>query len=208
MEARSVLGIVLVAVQAVQVAPLVAHAIRTRSAAGVSVPGEAAWAVGGLGWALFGYWTGSPILVVSGCLAAVASGTLTALLWRAPEAARGAAAGLAALTAVALAIPSLAVGVAGLSVALSVFGVVQFLPQLRQSLTAWRSRASTPGVSVTGAVVRSVYTAGWALWGGAYMLWGLPPSGVDWPIVAWGVAGAVTFAVQALAARRARSGRR
>lgn len=205
MEPRSILGLVLLVVQAVQVLPIIVHAVRSRSADGVSVPGEAAWAVGGLGWALFGYWTSSLTLIASGFLAALSSGGLTVLLWNRPGAERTNAARLGLLTAVALAIPSVLVGVTGLSIALSVFGVVQFLPQLRQSVRAWSARLATPGVSVLGASVRSVYTAGWAVWGGAYGLWGLPPSRIDWPIVAWGVAGAITFALQALVARRARA---
>jgi hypothetical protein len=197
---REWFGIALVAVQAALLMPLVVHAVRVRSGVGMSLSGEAIWAVAGVGWLVYAMWAQAPAVIVSGALAAVGSGLLTVLLWRAKARERRPALLLGAITLIGLASPAILYGEAGLSVALSVFGIVQFVPQFLESALHLRNGTATPGVSLTGAALRSLYTLGWAVYAGGWALWGLAGSRIDWPLVAWGLAGLIAFGAQALAA--------
>lgn len=175
----------------------------------MALSSEAIWVVAGVGWALYGHGTGSPTLIASGSIAALGSGLLVALMWRyKTRTDQRAALALVAATVVGIFAPHLLGGVVGLSIALAVFGVVQFIPQIVD--TAATIRAGTPmhGVSVVGTAMRAGYTFGWAFYAGAWVLWGITASQIDWPLVAWGLTGAFAFGLQALAAHRASGTRR
>lgn len=200
---RDILGISLLIVQTALVIPLVLKVVRARSADGMSLASEAIWVVAGIGWALYGHGTESVTLIASGTIAAVGSGTLVALMWRyKTQTEKRSALGLLAATAVGLFAPHLASGVAGLSLALAAFGVVQFVPQFVDTLRGMRQGSDMSGVSVLGTSLRALYTFGWAFYAGAWFLWGIPVSQIDWPLVAWGLAGAAAFGLQACAAGR------
>lgn len=200
-DPRAVFGVALLVVQIVLAWPVIARIHRGRSGLGISLTGEAIWVVAGVGWVVYGAVSGSVALIASGSIAAVTSCLTVGALWSLVPEQRKSALIVSAGTLLGFVAGVLLAGWAGLSVALSVFGVVQFIPQLRQSVLAFHRRAVTSGVSVAGASLRAVYAAGWAVYGGAWWLWGV---GVDWPLALWGAAGAVTFALQAVVAARSR----
>lgn len=200
-DVRAVFGIVLLVTQAALIAPLVVRAVRARSARGIALAGEAIWAVAGLGWAVFGWMTGSRTLIASGCLATLGSGALIVLCARyTPRRVRIRSAILAAVVAAGLIASTAAAGSAGLNVALSAFGVVQFIPQIVTAFSQLTHRRPSTALSVTGTALRGVYTGGWAVWAGAWFVWGFPPGEIIWPLTAWGLAGVVAFAFQAAVA--------
>lgn len=197
---RDVLGMSLLVAQVAMLLPLVGHAVRSRSAQGVALAGEAIWAVAGIGWMVYAAASGDVAVVASGALAAAGSGCLTVLLW--PHATRTqqrTATILAVTTALALAAAA-AAGPAGLALGLSVFGIVQFWPQTFTSVRALVRREPCAGVTPLGAGLRAVYAGGWALYAGAWFWWGMSASEIGWPLVAWGLMGVVAFGTQALAA--------
>lgn len=201
-DPRAVSGVVLLVVQIVLAVPLIVRVFRARSGLGISLTGEAIWMVAGVGWAIYGAVSGSAALIASGSIAAVTSSLMVVALWSLVPGQRRLALIVSAMTLLGFVAGVLLAGWPGLSVALSVFGVVQFIPQLRQSARALRQRTVTRGVSVVGASLRAAYAAGWAVYGGAWWLWGLTVDHIDWPLAVWGLAGAVTFALQALVAAR------
>lgn len=194
-------GIALLVIQVVLALPLMRTVVRARSVTGFAVLSEAVWAVTGLGWAAYGGLTGSTVLFVSGSIAALTSGTLVTLAYR--WGSRLAALELAGTGAVAMLV-CVAFwwgGPVALGGVLAAVGIVQFLPQVRVSLTALRQGIQTPGVSVIASGLRSVYALGWATFGALRPVENLV-GGLDWPLVVWGVSGAVAYAIQGLAARR------
>lgn len=193
MSPHDLFGFALLCVQASLLWPLLRHSCRTRDIAGVSPVGEGIWVVGGAGWLLYGLLAGSPVLIISGTLICIGSSSLL-LLTRAsipPASLKRAWVG-AGVTVVALSVPGYFFGLRGLSAALAVFGMVQFLPQLTESATRILRRLPEPGVSPAASAFRSFYAGLWALYGAG---------AGDLPIVTWGLAGAMAFALQALNAR-------
>lgn len=204
-ELRALLGILLIVVQASVAIPIIAALLASRDRRGISLSGELIWVAAGAGWALYGGMTASATLIISGSIAAVTSGAISMLVWSAVPSRRNTALLLGAGTAFVLGASALFGADRGLSASLALVGMLQFGPQFLESLRASRSRRATLGVSILGASLRSLYTFGWALYGGAWFLWGTSTLRIDWPLVAWGLAGTVTFAVQALVATRFRS---
>ncbi len=205
--ARAVLGILLLLVQGVLIVPILVRVRRAQSSAGVSMVGELLWVVAGAGWAGYGFVSGSATLVVSGAIATLGGAALVTLLW--PYASSGARRGavVAASGAAVVFAVAAARGTGALAAALAVFGVVQFLPQLVRTLGTARRPGSGAAVSILGAGLRAGYTAGWALYAGAWFWWGIPVERIDAPLLAWGLAGAVTFSFQAVVAARERRAR-
>lgn len=199
---QQVFGAVMVIVQTALLIPLLLHAWRRKSIAGVSVTTEALWSAAGVGWLVYGLGTGSLVLVASGALAFLGSFILLALvrtdISRSDMRAIIAA---GALMSASMVISWFLSGASGLGVVLAVFGAVQFLPQLKLTLGSWRE--SAPGVSPHAAGLRALYTGGWAAYAGGWALLGLTDR-VDWPLVAWGLAGVVAFSLQAISALFAR----
>lgn len=204
---RELMGLALLGVQTVLLVPIIVRLVRTGTGAGMSLSAEAIWVAAGLGWLAYGALTGSPTLVVSGAIAALGSGVVGALVLRtASQTARRDAAVLGAVTGAGLLAGTLFGGVLGLSVGLSLFGIVQFVPQLVTSVHLLRTGGDTSGVSVLGSVLRGVYTGGWALWAGAWFLWGFQVAEIGWPLVTWGLVGLLAFWIQAAGALLGRSG--
>lgn len=201
-EPRALFGLVLIGVQASLAIPIIVTLLGSRRRWGISLPGELIWVAAGAGWALYGAMTGSVTLIISGSIAALTSGTISILVWSAVPSQRCTALLLGTGTAIILGASALFAAEHGLSISLAAVGVLQFGPQFAESLRAARSGASTPGVSVLGASLRSLYTFGWALYGGAWFLWGASMLRIEWALVAWGLAGTITFALQALVASR------
>ena len=206
MDARSMLGIVLLCVQAIIVIPLVIELRKTRSAEGISIMSEVAWIVAGMGWSLYGFMSGSSTLIVSGFLATLGSAIVYGLVRRGIEndvLHRTEVLGLVFMAVMVLS--AVLFGVVGLGVFLSVFGVVQFLPQVRTSVRSIRIRDGV-GVPLVGTGLRAVYTLTWAVYAAAWGLWGIAFADVDWPLAAWGACGFVAFGLQFVAGVVARKG--
>jgi uncharacterized protein with PQ loop repeat len=203
MDARELTGIALLVIQALIILPLIIELRRTRSAEGISITSEVAWVIAGVGWSIYGALTGSTILVISGALAT--AGSLAVLLltgrdvttdvWRK-------VAVLGAIFAVAMALSTVFFGAVGLAIFLSIFGLVQFVPQIVTSLRALRTRTGF-GVPLIGTGLRAVYTATWAVYAGAWWLWGISFADIDWPLAVWGATGFVAFGLQCAAGLRA-----
>lgn len=202
---RALLGVLLLGVQASFVIPMVLQVPRARSANGVSLTGEALWTVAGVGWAVYAYATGDLAIVASGTLAALGSGALSVLAGRhASRASRRRAVGAAAGSAVGGVTAGVLGGVVGLAWALSVFGVVQFLPHLATAAALWLRREPAEGLSVPGTALRAVYAAGWSLYAAGWAVWGITGGAIQWPLLAWGLVGALAFSAQGAVAVRTR----
>lgn len=202
MDARDITGVALLIVQAVIILPLVIELRRTRSAEGISITSEAAWVIAGVGWSVYGALTSSIILIFSGALATAGSLSVLiltgkdvgAVVWRKVSA-------LGAVFAAVMALSAAAFGDVGLAAFLSIFGLVQFVPQIATSLRALRTK-SGHGVPLAGTGLRALYAATWAVYAGAWWLWGISFADIDWPLAAWGAAGFVAFSLQCLAGLR------
>lgn len=203
MDAREITGIALLVVQALIILPLVIELRRTRSAEGISITSEMAWVIAGVGWSVYGGLTGSTILIISGALATAGSlavllligRDVTTAVWRKVLI-------LGAIFAAAMALSTVFFGAVGLAVFLSIFGLVQFVPQIATSLRALRTRTGH-GVPLVGTGLRAVYTATWAIYAGAWWLWGISFADIDWPLAVWGATGFVAFGLQCVAGLRA-----
>ena len=203
MDAREITGIALLVVQALIILPLIIELRRTRSAEGISITSEVAWVIAGVGWSIYGVLTGSTILVISGALATTGSlavllltgRDVTTAVWRKVLI-------LGAIFAAAMALSTVFFGAVGLAAFLSIFGLVQFVPQIATSLRALRTRTGH-GVPVVGTGLRAAYTATWAIYAGAWWLWGISFADIDWPLAVWGATGFVAFGLQCAAGLRA-----
>lgn len=162
--------------------------------------GEMIWVPIGLGWLAYGLLTVSVPFIISGSLAALTSGAIALLIWGSHAVQRGRAVWTAVLVAAVLVV-SVVTGVTWLSLVLATLGVVQFIPQIVESLRLLNTKTSANGVSPIGAAARACYTLGWTAYGLGHVLWGADAGHVDLPLVTWGVAGAIAFATLALAAR-------
>lgn len=203
MDAREITGIALLVVQALIILPLIIELRRTRSAEGISITSEMAWVIAGVGWSIYGALTGSTILIISGALAT--TGSLTVLLLTGRDVTTAVwrkVAVLGAIFAAAMALSTVLFGAVGLAVFLSIFGLVQFVPQIATSLRALRTRTGF-GVPLVGTGLRAVYTATWAIYAGAWWLWGISFADIDWPLAVWGATGFVAFGLQCVAGLRA-----
>lgn len=205
MDARSALAVVLICAQAIAVVPILARLFRARSARGVSLSTELIWVACGVGWAIYGGVIESTALTISGVLAAMASATIASASWRMLPEQRFVATLLGLGTAVIIGGGFAIAGVGGFALALSVVGAAQFIPQLWLSARLARSNESTPGVSFIGGILRAVYCFGWAVYGAAWPFWGMGLDRIEWPLVAWGLAGTLAFMLQAVLAMSRRS---
>lgn len=203
MDAREITGIALLVVQALIILPLIIELRRTRSAEGISITSEMAWVIAGVGWSIYGVLTGSTILIISGALATTGSLVVLGLVARdVSTAVWRKVAVLGAIFAAVMALSTVFFGAVGLAVFLSIFGLVQFVPQIATSLRSLRTRTGH-GVPLIGTGLRAVYTATWAIYAGAWWLWGISFADIDWPLAVWGATGFVAFGLQCAAGLRA-----
>lgn len=191
----SILGYSLIALQLLFLIPLYIHVIRTKTGVGQSLSSEGIWVIAGAGWAVYGSLTGSTTLIISGSIAAVGSGIFMKLLWSLIPEQRRNAIRLMVITFISVG-ASLIWGANGLAVSLSIFGVVQFLPQIKTSVALLKSGGDASGVSPMGSFIRILYTAGWAFYAGAWWVWGTKFSEVNFPLAFWSLAGVVAFSLQ------------
>lgn len=203
MHLQMVLGLRLLGVQIALAVVLLRELWRTRAGESVAVLGELFWMIAGIGWVWYGVWTGGTVVAISGALAAVCCISVCVLIrhgvshsqWRRYSA-------LSTAFAIAMVVSAMAFGMQGLSVFLAVFGFVQFIPQLRLSLTQLINGAVVPGVPIVGVIIRASYTGLWCVYAVAWGL--LDTARIDWPLAVWGATGCVAFTLQAAVGLRSR----
>jgi len=205
LDARTLFGFALLAIQAGLAAPLLLRLFRSRVRDGFSLMGETIWVALSLSWILYGLLAGSLLFTMSATLAALTSALVVALIWGTHASRRRSATIAAVLTALVALAGLWAGGVDGLGVVIAAIGAVQFLPQIIESVRQLRGRTPIPGVSPVAALARACYTLGWAIYGLGHLVWGADSGRIDWPLVTWGVAGAFAFVTLALAARVSRT---
>ena len=201
--ARELFGLSLIAVQLLLAGPIILKLLRSRERKGFSLAGEIIWVAAGAGWALYGLLFDSTVLIISGSIAALTSGAISILIWNYSPKKMAIICGLG--TVAVLGLGTFWGGKEGLSMSLAFVGAVQFLPQLVKSLRMLKNGERAGGVSVLGSGMRSLYTLSWAVYGGAWFLWGAEMTRIDWPLVGWGLAGAVAFFAQACSGIGSRS---
>lgn len=194
---RELFGLLLLFVQASINIPIIIKLLKVKTGKGISLTGETVWIAGGVGWIIYGYMTDSVTLMISGSLAAIGCAIVSILLWKYSRPKLAMPLGLGIFTFTAIVLSGIFGGVIGLSISLSIFGVLQFLPQLSLTINDIKTRAIPAGVSVTGTTFRAFYTGGWAVYAGAWILWSITVAEIDWPLLVWGLAGVVTFGTQA-----------
>lgn len=190
--------------QATLAVPLVVKLMRSRQRTGFSLASESMWVVAGTGWLIYGIGAQSVVLMISGVLAALTSFLVVLLIFASSAGQYRESAVLVAATIAGLILGSVIAGFAGLTAVLSIIGVIQFVPQFFTSLRDLRNSESSSGVSVIGTALRAFYTLAWAVYAMGWLLWS-GEAVIDWPLITWGLAGCVTFTLQAFVARRSAS---
>lgn len=193
---RETLGILLLLFQAVLILPLAIELLRTRSGKGVSLLGEMLWVIAGIGWITYGVLSNSVVLMISGSLAFLGSLIVSVLIWnKKPLREKKVSVISAFLTGIVFALSIVFGGLIGISLSLSIFGVVQFIPQ---AITSWNSlrNGGAEGVPLLGSISRSLYTLTWAFYAGAWFVWGISVEKIDFPLLTWGLAGCIVFGMQ------------
>lgn len=193
---REIFGLVILLIQVGINIPVIAKLLKSKSGEGISLTGETIWIAGGIGWIIYGFSTNSTTLVISGSLAVVGCSLTSFLIHKYSHPSLKNPLGLGTITLVSIVGSFLLFGIAGLSFAMAVFGVLQFFPQLFETISKIRNKGSAGGVSVSGSLFRAVYTGLWAIYAGAWFLWGMTYAEIDYPLLAWGVAGVVVFGLQ------------
>ena len=196
MDIRAVLGIALLIVQASIIIPLVIELKKTRSSSGVSIISETAWIIAGLGWSLYGYLTGSTTLIISGALATIGSAIVYSLVYKDVDAiTKKRSLIVSIIFTIIMLLSTMIFHSAGLAVFLSLFGLVQFLPQIATSITSIKKKSGY-GVPLIGTGLRALYTLTWAIYAGAWFLWGMSFGEIDYPLAVWGATGFIAFLLQ------------
>ena len=193
---RETLGILLLLFQAALILPLTIELLRTRSGKGVSLLGEMLWVIAGIGWIAYGVLSNSVVLMISGSLAFLGSFIVSLLVWNNKTTKDKKISVLSAfIVAVVFALSIVFGGLVGISLALSVFGIVQFIPQ---AITSWKSlrNGGAEGVPLLGSISRSLSTLTWAFYAGAWFIWGIAIGKIDFPLLTWGLAGCIVFGMQ------------
>lgn len=194
---REIFGLVLLLVQASINIPVVYRLLKSKSGKGISLAGEVVWIAGGVGWVIYGAATNSTTLIISGTLAVIGCLLTSTLIVKYSKPALRNALIMGAVTLLCIVGGYLVAGVVGLSLAMAVFGVLQFFPQFFETISLIRSRGDVSGVSVLGSTFRAIYTGGWAVYAGAWLLWGISGGNIDYPLMVWGIAGVIVFGLQA-----------
>lgn len=199
MEPRDILGIVLLAIQASIIIPLAVELRRTRSSEGISTISETAWIIAGTGWSIYGFLTESNTLIASGFLATLGSAIVMSLIHKDLDAEKRKKSLLFGLIFFVVMIAStILFHSPGLGVFLSLFGLIQFFPQMATSIKSIKNK-DAHGVPLVGTALRAAYTLTWAVYAAAWFMWGIAFEDVDWPLAAWGLAGFVAFSLQVIA---------
>lgn len=199
MEPRHILGIILLLIQASIIVPLILELRTTRSSSGISILSETAWIIAGAGWSLYGYLTGSSTLIISGALATVGSALVYYLVYTDvdnPTKQRSLI--LSIVFTIIMLLSTMIFHAAGLAIFLSIFGLIQFIPQMITSLKSIKHEDGH-GIPLIGTGLRSLYTLSWAIYAGAWFIWGMSLNEIDYPLAVWGATGFVAFSLQFIA---------
>ena len=85
----------------------------------------------------------------------------------------------------------------GLATFLSLFGVIQFVPQMVTSMKSI-AKQDAVGVPIISTLLRAVYTLTWAIYAAAWFWWGIGFQEIDFPLAVWGMTGFTAFSLQAM----------
>ena len=172
---------------------------------GVAVLSELLWIVAGLGWFWYGLWSTSYIVALSGVVG-VFSCAAVCICVGASVSVRGWSRSYAIACVFLLSMFGVTTiwSLTGLSVFLSVFGLVQFISQISYSVAQLYRGTVVQGVAMASAFFRSGYTALWVAY--AVICVTVYDKALDWPLVVWGVTGTVAFFLQGCVGLSARRG--
>lgn len=201
---RDLFGVLVLLIQISINIPVIVRLLRVKSGKGISLAGEVVWISGGVGWVIYGVATNSVTLMISGSLAVIGCAATSSLIFKYSRPPVTFALIMGVITMASILVGYLFFGVVGLSIAMAVFGVLQFFPQLFETIGLMVRREDVSGVSIPGSAFRATYTGCWALYAGAWFLWGIKSSEIDYPLLAWGLAGVVVFGLQAIHASAVR----
>lgn len=135
MEPRDILGIILLLIQASIIIPLIIELRTTRSSSGISILSETAWIIAGTGWSLYGYLTGSTTLIVSGALATLGSALVYYFVYEDIDTmTKQRSVIVSVVFTIIMLLSTMIFHAAGLAIFLSIFGLIQFIPQMITSL--------------------------------------------------------------------------
>lgn len=194
---RELLGVALLGTQTLLLIPIIWHSFRARTANGMSLMGEMIWASAGIGWFVYALMIDSLTIIASGLIAFLGCGILTIIIWsRTSKKKQQHAVLVTSIATITGTLMGVFAGVEGLALALSIFGVVQFIPHLWTTTRVLRGKETSEGVSTVGASLRAVYTGGWALYAAGWVVWGTGSEDTQWPLFVWGVAGVIAFLSQ------------
>jgi len=198
------LGLVLLVLQFVNAIPLLSriHATRREPNSGVSILTEAVWGGASTGWLLYSIIVGNAMLAISSILGMSVSLLLVLMFVTRDFKKILVPLGAYLVTVTSLFVVQWMFGVIWLGVALAVFGVVQFAPQLILSVKLLISGTYAHTASSMSALIRFIYCLGWAVYATLPHFY---DSLVDYPLLVWGVFGAVTYGAQFLTTMTATS---
>lgn len=199
MEPRDILGIILLLIQASIIVPLILELRTTRSSSGISILSETAWIIAGAGWSIYGYLTGSTTLIVSGALATVGSALVYYFVYEdIYTMTKQRSVIVSVVFTIIMLLSTMIFHAAGLAIFLSIFGLIQFIPQMITSLKSIKHEDGH-GIPLIGTGLRSLYTLTWAIYAGAWFIWEMSFNEIDYPLAVWGTTGFVAFSLQFIA---------
>lgn len=199
MVAQQILGIILLIIQFSIIIPLVVELGKTRSSQGISLISEVAWVIAGLGWSIYGFLISNITLIISGALATTGSLIVILLIRKDLNSNVKRKSSLFGIFFfVSMIITIVLYNSPGLSIFLSAFGIIQFVPQV---IVSFKSifRKDAHGVPIVSTSLRALYTFTWAFYAAAWFVWGISFKEINWPLAVWGLSGFIAFSLQAIA---------
>ncbi len=199
MDTQQILGIILLIIQFSIIIPLIIELKKTRSSKGISSISEVSWIIAGLGWSIYGFLIDSTTLIISGSLATTGSLIVMVLIIKDLDnniKRKSFLFGMFFL--VFMVITIVLFNSSGLSIFLSAFGIIQFVPQI---IVSFKSifRKDAHGVPIISTSLRALYTFTWAFYAAAWFVWGISFQEINWPLAVWGLTGFIAFSIQSIA---------
>lgn len=193
---RETTAVLLLIIQTISAIILAKGVIKAKSGNGISLMNELVGVSGAILWVIYGIAKGSEAVAISGAIGAITYGLVAAFTWKYKknsERGKGFLLSMMILGGMSL---TLVYGIHAMSIALSIFCILQFLPQGIETYKNIKYRESVEGVSVLGCSFRVAFFVSWLFYSGAWFMWGFPVSDIDWPVVAWGISGTIIFGSQ------------
>lgn len=199
MDTQQILGIILLIIQFSIIIPLIIELKKTRSSKGISSISEVSWIIAGLGWSIYGFLIDSITLIISGALATTGSLIVMLLIRKDLDNNIKRKSFLFGMFFLVFMIITIVLfNSSGLSIFLSAFGIIQFVPQI---IVSFKSifRKDAHGVPIISTSLRALYTFTWAFYAAAWFIWGISFQEINWPLAVWGLTGFIAFSIQSIA---------